>query len=237
MARTVDAAAHARRRDHFLDVAQQLIESKGYEQMSIQDVLNEAGTSRGAFYHYFGSKQELLSAVVDRFGAVMASVLEPTVSDPGLSAVDKLHQVFVELTARKDREREALVRTLRVWYSDGNARVRQKARVGIIDRLTRVLRDIVGQGLREGAFEIPDPDLTSRVLATLIQDLNDDLADQFFAYEARAVDMAAVERTVVAYTGAFERILGIPAGSIVVDMATFRAWFDPPVDGGLIGPR
>jgi AcrR family transcriptional regulator len=227
MVRTVDEAAHARRRDEFLDAAQQLIETKGYEQMSIQDVLNEAGTSRGAFYHYFGSKQELLSGVVDRFGQTLASVLEPIVSDPDLSALDKLREVFAELSARKDQQREALVHTLRVWYSDSNVRVRQKARVGIVDRLTHLLRTIIVQGMREGAFEVSDPDMTSRVLATLIQDLNDDLADHFFAYQAGAVDMAAMERTVVAYTGAFERILGIPRGSVALDMAMLRAWFDP----------
>ena len=29
------------------------MQAKGYEQMSIQDVLDEMGASRGAFYHYF----------------------------------------------------------------------------------------------------------------------------------------------------------------------------------------
>ena len=38
MARTVDQVAHALRRDEFLDVAQRLLETKGYEQVSIQDV-------------------------------------------------------------------------------------------------------------------------------------------------------------------------------------------------------
>ena len=192
MARKVDATAHARRRDEFLDAAQRLIESKGYEQMSIQDVLDEVGTSRGAFYHYFGSKQDLLLAVVERFGAAVASFLEPIAGDPELSAIERLRKVLAELTARKDQEREVLVRTLRVWYSDGNVRVRQKVRVGIIDQLTRLLQVIVARGVRDGIFVISDLDMTSRVVATLIQDLNDELADQFFAYEARKVDMAAV---------------------------------------------
>lgn len=227
MPRTVDQAAHARRRDEFLDAAQHLIETKGYERMSVQDVLDEAGASRGAFYHYFGSKQELLSALVERFGETMAALLVPIVGDPDQSAPDKFGKVLEELAARRDHEREALVRTLRVWYSDGNARVRQQARAVIIDRLTRLLRTIVGQGTREGTFEISDPDPTSRVVATLIQDLNDDVADRFFADEVGAVDLAAVARTVLAYTRAFERILGIPDGSVVVDLAMFGAWFDP----------
>ena len=62
MARTVDTEAHAVRREAFVDVAQRLMQTKGYEQMSIQDVLDELDASRGAFYHYFDSKTALLEA-------------------------------------------------------------------------------------------------------------------------------------------------------------------------------
>ena len=60
MARTLDPAAHAVKRDTFLDAAQRLIKTKGYEALSVQDVLAAVGTSKGAFYHYFDSKAALL---------------------------------------------------------------------------------------------------------------------------------------------------------------------------------
>ena len=66
MARTLNATIYAVRRDAFVDVAQRLIQAKGYQQMSIQDVLDELDASRGAFYHYFDSKADLLEAVVER---------------------------------------------------------------------------------------------------------------------------------------------------------------------------
>ena len=43
MARTVDTEAHAVRREAFVDAAQRLMQAKGYEQMSVQDVLDEVG--------------------------------------------------------------------------------------------------------------------------------------------------------------------------------------------------
>ncbi|MEV1169522.1 hypothetical protein [Nonomuraea sp. NPDC049784] len=74
---------------------------------------------------------------------------------------------------------------------------------------------------------IPDPEQISRVLATLLQDLNDDLADQFFARADRAADMSAAERTVAGYTWAIDRILGVPHESVVLaGMTMSRAWFD-----------
>jgi tetracycline repressor-like protein len=57
MARTLDPVAHAVRREAFLDAGQRLIATKGYTQLSIQDVLDELASSKGAFYHYFDSRR------------------------------------------------------------------------------------------------------------------------------------------------------------------------------------
>ena len=48
MARTVDTEAHAIRREAFVEAAQRLIQTKGYDQMSIQDVLGELDASSSA---------------------------------------------------------------------------------------------------------------------------------------------------------------------------------------------
>ncbi len=44
------------RRNEILDAARQLVYTKGYEQMTIQDILDYLQISKGAFYHYFDSK-------------------------------------------------------------------------------------------------------------------------------------------------------------------------------------
>ena len=66
MARTLNATAHAVRRDEILDVAERLIRTRGYDGVSVQDVQNELGCSRGAIYHYFRSKEAILEAVIER---------------------------------------------------------------------------------------------------------------------------------------------------------------------------
>jgi AcrR family transcriptional regulator len=66
VARTVDPAAHAVRRDVFVDAAQRLIQTKGDERFSVPDVLDATATPKGAFYHYFDAKDALIDAVVER---------------------------------------------------------------------------------------------------------------------------------------------------------------------------
>jgi len=62
MARAVNEKENAERRREILDAAQRMIYSKGYEAMSVQDLLDALKISKGAFYHYYGSKQALLEA-------------------------------------------------------------------------------------------------------------------------------------------------------------------------------
>ena len=50
-----------------LETAGRLFVEKGYERTSIQDIVdNLGGLSKGAIYHHFKSKEEILSAVTDR---------------------------------------------------------------------------------------------------------------------------------------------------------------------------
>jgi AcrR family transcriptional regulator len=227
MPRTINEAAHALRRDEFLDVTQRLLETKGYEQMSIQDVLTATGASKGSLYHYFGSKQALLQAVVERLADRTAAVLAPVADDPGLSALEKLRRFFGALASWKVQRRELLVALLRVWHSDDNAVVRQKLRHGIADRVAPLLAVIVDQGEAEGVFTAAHPNQLGRVIVSLVQDLNDRLADLFITYGREGGDLRDVEDTVSAYTEALQRILGVPGGSVVlVEMATLRPWFE-----------
>ena len=51
MARMVNEAAYAARRNAILDAAERAVATKGYEQMAIADLLDELHISSGAFYH------------------------------------------------------------------------------------------------------------------------------------------------------------------------------------------
>jgi len=101
VARTLDPTAYALRRDSFIDAAQRLIRTKGYEQLSVEEILSEVGASKGAFYHYFDSKESLLAAVVDRMVDAATVTMTPIAMDPELGAVEKLTGLFTSLAQWK----------------------------------------------------------------------------------------------------------------------------------------
>jgi AcrR family transcriptional regulator len=226
MARTVNATLHTVRRDAFLDVAQRLVETKGYEEMSVQDVLDELDASKGAFYHYFDSKPALLEAVVERFADGAMANLAPILRDPNLPALKKLERVFAGIAGWKAQRKELVLAITEVWNSDSNAIVREKLRRMTVRLMVPLLSSVVSQGIDEGVFSVVSPDETATVLVSLMQGFQDQAANLFIARQADAITFEVVERTVAGFAEAFERILGIPQGSLTLtDKPTLRFWF------------
>jgi AcrR family transcriptional regulator len=226
MARTVNATLRTVRRDAFLDVAQGLVQTKGYEAMSVQDVLDELEASKGAFYHYFDSKQALLEAVVERFADGAMASLAPVLDDPRLPALTKLDRVFAGIANLKAEQKELMLAIIEVWNSDGNAIVREKVRRLSERIMIPLFSAVVQQGLDEGTVHVDSADQTATVLVSLMLGFQQQATDLFIARQSGAIPFEAVQRSVAAHTEAFERILGIPKGSLTLtDDKTLRFWF------------
>ena len=226
MARTVNPTLYTVRRDAFLDVAQRLIQTKGYEAMSVQDVLNELEASKGALYHYFDSKLALLEAVVDRFADVGLATVGPILNDPTLPALRKLEKVFAGIARFKAEQKEFVVAIMEVWKSDGNAIVREKLRRVTSSRMVPLLSAVVRQGVDEGTLDVASPAETAVVFVALMQGFSELATDYFVARQAGRVSIEEVQRSVASFTEAYERILGIPKGSLaLIDEPTLRFWF------------
>jgi AcrR family transcriptional regulator len=226
MARTLDPEAHALRRDAFVDAAQRLIQSKGYEQMSLQDVLDEVDSSRGAFYHYFDSKVALLDAVVERMVDAATAALAPVVDDPDVPAQQKLQRLFTGIAGWKMERKELMQAVVAVWLSDENAIVRERSRRHTALRLTPLLAGIVRQGRAEGVFDVGSPEHAATVFVSLVLGANEMGSQLLFARQSGSISFEDVERTLAAYGEAFERVLGLPAGSWPMpDPETLRYWF------------
>jgi AcrR family transcriptional regulator len=226
MARTVNATLHTVRRDAFLDVAQRFVQTKGFDAMSIQDVLDELDASKGAFYHYFDSKQALLEAVVERFADAALVTIAPVLSDADLPAIRKLERIFSGIASFKAQQKEFVLGIIEVWNSDANAIVREKLRRLTVNRLVPLLSVVIEQGIKEGAFGAQSAEETAMVLTSLMLGFQQQANDLFIARQAGTIGFDVVQRAVAANTQAYERILGIPKGSLtIIDEPTLRFWF------------
>ncbi len=80
-----------------LDAAYRLFMEKGYERTSIQDIIDQlGGLSKGAIYHHFKSKEDILIAVSDRMTAESDQMLAAIRDRSDLCGKEKLKTIFKE---------------------------------------------------------------------------------------------------------------------------------------------
>ena len=224
--RAVNPHKHAARRDEFIEAGQRLIQTRGYEQFSIEDLLAEVGASKGAFYHYFDSKQALLQAIVDRLIELVLPPLTRVVEDEHLTAVDKFRTYFRTVASLKAERADFLLQLMRVWYSDDNAIVREKLRRQQIARIAPHIAAIVRQGVSEGSFALTDPDSMARVILALVLDTGDEAGELFMKRQAGELDIDTVRRRFNTYQIALERLLGVNPGELsLMDEGMIEMWF------------
>ena len=228
VARTVNVAEHAARRDAILDAAQRLILSKGYERLTVQDLLDELQISKGAFYHYFDSKLGVIEALTERLVADSVESLAPIVADRRMGALDKLQRFFGEIIRWKSARQNLFVAMLPIWYAPDNLGFRLQVDRAVAQRLAPLLTAIVRQGVDENRFATAYPEQAGAIIIALVQALQDAMAQQLLAAARHSPDAprtADLVATDEAYIEAIERYLGVPAGALYrAESRTMNGW-------------
>src|SRR5690606_5922658 len=105
-----------RKKQNIIEAAYSLFIQKGYISTSIQDILDEAGISKGTFYNYFTSKTECLIAIMESIGSEirqkrMAAAAGKSVTDPDVFA----EQLNIRIQMNREKNLFALYES--IFYS------------------------------------------------------------------------------------------------------------------------
>ena len=134
--------------ERILDVAQRLFLEKGYENTTIQDIVNElGGLTKGAVYHHFKSKEEIMDAVSDRM-FFENNPFEAVKGRTDLNGLQKLREV-VRLNQADTARTNMTAQSIPMNH---NPRVL----VGMIDANRRILTpyflELIEEGNRDGSI-------------------------------------------------------------------------------------
>jgi len=229
MARVINEEDYAAKRNQIIDAMQRLIYTKGYEQVTIQDVLDGLHMSKGAFYHYFASKPALLEALVERTVDQIEQVLRPVVMDPDLPALEKLRQFFARGGSWKVERKAMIFSLMRVWFNDENAVVRNKVLTTGLARLGPLLAIIFHQGLREGVMNTAYPDEVGSLFFTAFQNIGEPFVKVVLEPDSAPDRLERLQRIFGLYSDVLERMLGAPPGSLpIVDADSLKDWLSAP---------
>jgi TetR/AcrR family transcriptional repressor of nem operon len=81
-------------KENLIVSAMELIHSRSYSQVGVNELCQHAEVKKGSFYHFFPSKQDLTLAALDRFIEIFDSEFSEAARDQQLPAVERIQQVF-----------------------------------------------------------------------------------------------------------------------------------------------
>ncbi|YCU34587.1 TetR/AcrR family transcriptional regulator [Mycobacteroides abscessus] len=207
------------RRTELLDLAMTLFLERGYERVSLNDLIATSGMSKGAFYHYFSSKEALVSALAARSADQAFEALRPVFEAQGRGALERLnsglragYEVKMALGAP-----ESIGAMASMMRPENQSLLRRISAIWE-DRFRPVLTEVIAQGVAEGVFDTFDPegvgDMIQGLAATMGTAVERIIAAPDAPARAQAIDAAVLRQRL--YGIATDRILGLPDGTVEV---------------------
>jgi TetR/AcrR family transcriptional regulator, transcriptional repressor for nem operon len=142
------------RRADLLEAGLELFLAKGLAATSLEDITSRAGVSKGLFYLYFGSKDDLLLALQDQFSIELAERIR-TATGPVADWPAKL-DACVKAIFDSYQERHDLHEVL--FHHSGHVSASHRH----AHTLTlHAIRDLLADGKTAGVFDVEDPEATA----------------------------------------------------------------------------
>lgn len=203
------------KRQDFIQTAETLFCRQGYENTSIQQILDVLHTSKGSFYHHFESKEQLLEEIcIRRSRTITERIISDAESeDNPLQAMNTLLNGLIPLNGEKLSFLLMLlpVFTLAEGWSVQHVYCRELAQ-----SLHPALKGILEKGKEETFFSPQDTAITSEIVLMLTNELWCSMCEVIIASEKSGTiaDPSELLNLANAYRTAIERLLYAPYGSI-----------------------
>lgn len=199
-----------------LDCARRLFFAQGYENTTVNDIIAEAGVSKGAFYHYFASKEALLEALARRLAEESFAGLQPILDDPELDAVARLNALMGGSRRLKIAMAPELRATFDVLFRPENVVLFHRIDQAVTAVAVPVFARILEQGRAEGVFDVTDPVATAETLLQIRLGVAAVMGRAITAAQSGDIDGAVdmLERRIRLFGIAIDRLLKLPDGTV-----------------------
>ena len=139
-----------------LSVSLNLFIKKGYENTSIQDITDGlGGLTKGAIYHHFKSKEDIMVAVLNQLYKDVEDKLAAVRDDKGLNGLEKLRQI-IRVSLNHDPAQLEMMSTAPNLLENPKILVAQLKSV-IEDSVPNYIQPIIEQGVIDGSIKTDYP--------------------------------------------------------------------------------
>ena len=195
------------RKNELLDVAEELFAEKGFDSASTNDIINRIGIARGTLYHHFGSKEEILDAIVERMTCEGISRAKAIVADKSIPLLSRFTGAVLALNINTKAGAEVLEQI----HRPQNALLHQKMQERLLGGVVPLIAQLIEEGNADGLFDSKYPQEAAEMILLYSSIAFDELAGLTPEEKERK------SKAFICYT---ERILGARENSLEATIMT-----------------
>ena len=197
--RTVKEAEE--RKNEILDVAERLFGTKGFDNTSTSDILNEVGIARGTLYYHFKSKEDILDAMIDRMTGRLVEKAAALLAKKEIPVLKRLTMMMTALNVNGSLGQEIMEQV----HKPQNALMHQKMQERLLAGVNPLVTALIREGIAQGICKTEYPAEVAEMTLLYSNPAFDTLAEH--GNEER-------ERKINAFIYNLERLLGMERGSM-----------------------
>lgn len=149
--------------EKILQVSLKLFNEKGYEKTTIQDIVNELGMSKGAIYHHFKSKEEIVEAI-SQSCYHNNQTIPALLQDSSKSGLEKL-QLIIMSQMSDETKKDVDTLSLNLWK---NPKIFMMSMKENLDVNAKLVETILEEGIQDGSITVEEPHYTAQILMLLL---------------------------------------------------------------------
>ena len=149
--------------EKILEVSLALFNEKGYEKTTIQDIVNALGMSKGAIYHHFKSKDEIIEALSERcYHNDTQMELLRNASDK--TGIEKLRAIIYRQIQNEEKKQIDTI-SINLWK---NPKIFMSGMAENLSVNSQIVERILEEGMADGSIRQQDPLCAAQVLMLLL---------------------------------------------------------------------
>lgn len=190
------------RKNEILDVAERLFGTKGFDNTSTSDILDEIGIARGTLYYHFKSKEEILDAMISRMTNRLIEKAKAVAAQKSIPVLQRFTMMMLSLNVSDDNFGQEL---LAQAHKPQNALMHQKMEKSLLSGINPIITDLIKEGITQGICRTDYPQEAAEMTFLYANTVFDDLMEH--SEEEK-------QRKIAAFIYNVERLLNMEQGSM-----------------------
>lgn len=156
------------RKSELVETARHLFQTKGYDDVTMQDVMDTLGIAKGTIYHYFKSKDELFEAVIESIVETNINHMQTIVETASGTALEK-----IKMLAKAGDISAENANILQGLHQPDTGAMHSRILASMITKQAKLYEQLIKQGCKEGVFAVDNPLECAELILAGIQFLTD----------------------------------------------------------------